>query len=85
MDIINESEFTTQELTEQTLKCVKLAGKRLWVMIFINNIHKIPPKTKPRFIVVYSNVIFGSSNVEGSSTTSSLVSSISSFGLLGFK
>lgn len=35
MDIINESEFTTQELTEQTLKCVKLAGKRLWVMIFI--------------------------------------------------
>lgn len=35
MDIINESEFTTEELTEQTLKCVRLSGKRLWVMIFI--------------------------------------------------
>lgn len=35
MDIINESEFSTEELTKQTLKCIRLAGRRLWIMIFI--------------------------------------------------
>lgn len=35
MDVINESEYSTLELTKQTLKCLKLAGKRLWIMIFL--------------------------------------------------
>ena len=29
MDILNESEFTIDEITHETLMCVKLTGKRL--------------------------------------------------------
>ena len=35
MDVENKSEFTVDELTKQTLKCIKLSGIRLWIMIFI--------------------------------------------------
>ena len=33
MDVINESEFSIDEITSETLKCVRLGGKRLWIYI----------------------------------------------------
>ena len=36
MDVINESEFSVEELTKQTLKSIKLSGKRLLILIFLD-------------------------------------------------
>ena len=35
MDIINESEFSVDEITKETIKCMKLSGKRLLFLIII--------------------------------------------------
>lgn len=36
MDVINESEFSIEELTKQTLKSIRLSGKRLLILIFLD-------------------------------------------------
>jgi len=35
MDVINECEFSVDELTKVTLKCLKLRGARIWLFISI--------------------------------------------------
>ena len=35
MDILNESEFSVDEITKETIKCMKLSGKRLLFLIII--------------------------------------------------
>lgn len=35
MDVVNESEFTLDEITDETLKCVRLGGKRVIIYIII--------------------------------------------------
>ena len=33
MDVINESEFSIDEITKETIKCVRLGGKRTWIYL----------------------------------------------------
>lgn len=35
MDVANESEFTVDEITKETIKCMKLSGKRLLFLIIL--------------------------------------------------
>ena len=35
MDIVNESEFTVDEITKETIKCMRLSGKRLLFLILL--------------------------------------------------